>query len=494
MSIGAPVPFERDRARRTLLLCKKHERDGTWAARRLQRYLKSALEHVTVHEVGDNSDLKSVYRGIAEARFCDIAGAIRAHARLRADPSVRVPLPYPPNSDYFEALTAEPRHPPLTYFPATSSSCTQADVDMDNIYRPFTTVTVSNLPARTTGRRIFGAPDVTFFHPSTRATSTRVHAPPAEDAAADAEDASADADASVDGDEGASADADENANANVDVKDTSAGERADTDVDVSTSVDPNASVAAEDAHAADEHAQPRRGTEYAQLQDRNERPLPDGSLYRADAQPPPPHHTHTHTARTTTNNTRALRLRAYDPALAQRLTRLRGQVAQYGGAGEGAGVALGGFRFFVFDSLFHSVGRCCAASPLPSPSSRSSAFAAFRRRAHARSSSPAPFSDSLPPPPPPPPPPLRCSLPPLPAPLPRLSPPHPLLSPSLPAPTHPFIPPPFVVPFPAHYLYVSLISLSPAPSARAPSTSPSPAPPTRAHRPRAARVRKQIPD
>ncbi|KAJ7350890.1 hypothetical protein DFH08DRAFT_118464 [Mycena albidolilacea] len=63
------VAFERDSARRTLLLCKKHEREGTWAARRLQRYLKGALERVTVHEMGDNSDLKSVYREIGRRAF-----------------------------------------------------------------------------------------------------------------------------------------------------------------------------------------------------------------------------------------------------------------------------------------------------------------------------------------------------------------------------------------------------------------------------------------
>jgi hypothetical protein len=68
-----------------------------------------------------------------------------------------------PDSDYFEALTAEPRHLPWTYFPATTSASsfgTQADADMDNIYRPFTTVTMSNLPAHTRVcdlfRRIFG--------------------------------------------------------------------------------------------------------------------------------------------------------------------------------------------------------------------------------------------------------------------------------------------------------------------------------------------------
>ncbi|KAJ7893414.1 hypothetical protein B0H14DRAFT_890866 [Mycena olivaceomarginata] len=171
------VAFERDRARRTLLLCKKHEREGTWAARRLQRYLKGVLEHVTVHEVRDPK-LKGVYREVAEARFCDIASAIRAHARLRADPfmmSVHIaygadpcefPSPSPSSdSDYFEALTAEPRHLPSTYFPITtsaSSSGTQTDTDMDAIYRPFTTLTLSNLPARTTVRdlckRVFGGP------------------------------------------------------------------------------------------------------------------------------------------------------------------------------------------------------------------------------------------------------------------------------------------------------------------------------------------------
>ncbi|KAJ7826889.1 hypothetical protein B0H14DRAFT_3467395 [Mycena olivaceomarginata] len=119
------VAFERDRARRTLLLCKKHEREGSWAARRLQRYLKGVLERVMVHEVRDPK-LKGMYREVAEARFCDIASAIRAHARLSADPfmiSVHIvygadpcgfPSPYSPSSDsdYFETLTAEPRHPP----------------------------------------------------------------------------------------------------------------------------------------------------------------------------------------------------------------------------------------------------------------------------------------------------------------------------------------------------------------------------------------------
>jgi hypothetical protein len=105
---------------------------------------------------------------------------VQAHARLRADPfmmSVHIaygadPCEFPSrsrspssDSDYFEALTAEPRHLPLTYFPATTSASsfgTQADADMDAIYRPFTTVTLSNLPARTTVRdlckRVFGGP------------------------------------------------------------------------------------------------------------------------------------------------------------------------------------------------------------------------------------------------------------------------------------------------------------------------------------------------
>ncbi|KAJ7826880.1 hypothetical protein B0H14DRAFT_3722036 [Mycena olivaceomarginata] len=240
------------------------------------RYLNGAVERVTVHEVGDNSDLKSVYREIAKARFCDIAGVIR---------------------------------------------------------------------------------DVTFFRARLLCRFALHGQKISIDAAADAEDGSADADANVDGDEGASADADENAN--VDVKDTSAGERADTD----THTLPTPST--------DERPQARSGTEYAQLQDRNEQPLPDDELAQPlldDAQPP-------HSADDHEQYMRVLRLRTYNPALAQRLTRLWGQVAQYGVL-EGVQVwPWVDFAFFFFDCLFHSVGRCCAVSPLPSPSSCSSAFA-----------------------------------------------------------------------------------------------------------------------
>ncbi|KAJ7826883.1 hypothetical protein B0H14DRAFT_3144806 [Mycena olivaceomarginata] len=255
---------ENDTARDSSLDSADYPQPSSTIAR--ARYLKGALERVTVHEVGDNSDLKLVYREIAEARFCDIASAIRAHARLRADPFM-----------ISVHITCRRRHGQHLLPTTVRDLC----------------------------RRIFGVPcgrsrwmkkgvvlaDVTFFRARLLRGFTLRGRKIYVDAAADAEDGSADADANVDRDEGASADTDENAN--VDVKDTSAGERADTDADVSTSVDPNTSVSAEDAHpadaSADERPQARSGTEYAQLQDRNERPLPDHDLAHplpGDAQPP----------------------------------------------------------------------------------------------------------------------------------------------------------------------------------------------------------------
>ncbi|KAJ7826888.1 hypothetical protein B0H14DRAFT_3873915 [Mycena olivaceomarginata] len=165
---------------------------------------------------------------------------------------------------------------------------------MDAIYRPFTTVTVSNLPARTT--------DVTFFHPeharglhagsrsaggrcgSSRASGRRLsfyfglHA-------------------NVDGDEGASADADENAN-----------------------VDPLKTHTPPSMHSlVVGPSTPSCRIETSGLY----RTTSSLSLYRTTRSPP-------HSADDHEQYTRVLRLRAYDPALARRLTRLRGQVAQYG--------------------------------------------------------------------------------------------------------------------------------------------------------------------
>ncbi|KAF7362548.1 RNA-binding protein Nrd1 [Mycena venus] len=166
-----------------------------WTAGRLKTYLCGQAEEVTVRKVENPG---SAYREVAVVHFRDISDAIRAHARLRADPfMMSVHIAYGPDrcelssalspspsshaistdidADMISTfLATEPPHHP-TYFPdATTAS------DADKIYHPFTRVTLTNLHALTTVRdlcrRIFGGPvwaverdvrrgtaDITFF-------------------------------------------------------------------------------------------------------------------------------------------------------------------------------------------------------------------------------------------------------------------------------------------------------------------------------------------
>ncbi|KAJ6533969.1 hypothetical protein DFH09DRAFT_1284255 [Mycena vulgaris] len=131
---------ERDRARRTLVLYKAHERLDCWAEQQLRAYF-GAVEELTVRAVDDNP----AYSEVALVYFVDIASAIRAHERIRADPAMarvhvayaadpcELPADTPPLAlaALDAALETEPRHAP-TYFP-------------DSPLRPFTTLALTNL-------------------------------------------------------------------------------------------------------------------------------------------------------------------------------------------------------------------------------------------------------------------------------------------------------------------------------------------------------------
>ncbi|KAJ7115158.1 hypothetical protein C8R44DRAFT_855262, partial [Mycena epipterygia] len=144
--VGAAVA--RDRARRALFLYKSRERQDRWEAPQLQAYLEFAgaghVEQVVVQQVGEDKG----YNEVAVVHFADIASAIRAHARIRADPAMlqvhvaygtdRCEAPPPSLAAIDEALEQEPRHAP-TYFPAAAG-----------IQSPFTTLALSTLPPNTT--------------------------------------------------------------------------------------------------------------------------------------------------------------------------------------------------------------------------------------------------------------------------------------------------------------------------------------------------------
>ncbi|KAJ7252362.1 hypothetical protein B0H12DRAFT_617038 [Mycena haematopus] len=180
---------ERDSARRTLLLCKRRDRADTWTAAGLRLYLRGEVEHVSLRELDDPL---AACRQVAIAHFHDISCAIRAHARLRADPfmmSVRIAYGKdrcePSSAGDITAMAALENTPlhPATYFPVPAPN------PADKIYRPFTTVTLSNLHSETTVRdlckRIFGGPlytierrladravDITFFRPEDARVAT----------------------------------------------------------------------------------------------------------------------------------------------------------------------------------------------------------------------------------------------------------------------------------------------------------------------------------
>ncbi|KAF8140846.1 hypothetical protein K438DRAFT_2030361 [Mycena galopus ATCC 62051] len=157
---------EKDRAQRTLLLWKKRDRQDSWNAAPLTRYLGGEVEMVTVRKLelgrSDEPTIADRYCEVAIVHFLDLSGAIRAHARLRADPFMmsvhimygtdRCDLPSHDDVDVeIAALEHELPHRP-TYFPVTG--------DAEKIYRPFTTVRLSNLHPQTSTRdlikRIFG--------------------------------------------------------------------------------------------------------------------------------------------------------------------------------------------------------------------------------------------------------------------------------------------------------------------------------------------------
>ncbi|KAJ7478664.1 hypothetical protein B0H11DRAFT_1280937 [Mycena galericulata] len=194
----------RDCARRCLLLYKAgdhtQERDpenDKWAPARLESYLTQVagpVERLVIRDLkaADSTaekeedgarDAGKVQEGecsteIVEVHFLSIQSAIRAHARIRADPlMMRVHVEYGVDrcdgdtSASLSSIISEPRPHHPTYFPPTGPG---------DLYRPFSTVTLRNLHPQTTladlCKRIYGGPlyaialredgeaDVSFFH------------------------------------------------------------------------------------------------------------------------------------------------------------------------------------------------------------------------------------------------------------------------------------------------------------------------------------------
>ncbi|KAJ6483849.1 hypothetical protein C8R47DRAFT_562641 [Mycena vitilis] len=185
---------EKDRARRTLILAKARDRDDKiWTSYRLGPYFGYQVEEIAVREV---KDARSPYREVAVVQFRDIRNAIRAHARIRADPFMRrvhvaygtdkceipsgKPGPATPSA-VDTALANEPLRYP-TYLPVEEAH---------KSHRPFTTVKLSNLAPETTLRdlckRIYGGPLYAIdLHADGTADVTFLHAEAARDFYADA--------------------------------------------------------------------------------------------------------------------------------------------------------------------------------------------------------------------------------------------------------------------------------------------------------------------
>ncbi|KAJ7147174.1 hypothetical protein C8R43DRAFT_543762 [Mycena crocata] len=138
------MAVERDQARRALVLYKADERLDNWAPAQLRVHLGQVtggyVEDLEVHEMPRTENLDwyadvppkedVAYREIAVLYFTDIVSAIRAHARIRADPFMtRVHVAYCPDrceaarlsrEDCDALLEIEPTHAP-TYFAPTST-------------------------------------------------------------------------------------------------------------------------------------------------------------------------------------------------------------------------------------------------------------------------------------------------------------------------------------------------------------------------------------
>ncbi|KAJ7646044.1 hypothetical protein DFH06DRAFT_582015 [Mycena polygramma] len=184
---------EKDRARRTLILAKARDRDDKmWTSYRLGPYFGYQVEDVAVREVKDS---RSPYREIAVVQFRDIRNAIRAHARIRADPFMRrvhvaygtdkceipsgKPGPATPSA-VDTALENEPLRYP-TYLPVEEAH---------QSHQPFTTVKLSNLAPETTLRdlckRVYGGPLYAIDLHADGTAVTFIHAEAARDFYADA--------------------------------------------------------------------------------------------------------------------------------------------------------------------------------------------------------------------------------------------------------------------------------------------------------------------
>ncbi|KAJ6497284.1 hypothetical protein C8R45DRAFT_1211225 [Mycena sanguinolenta] len=145
-------------------------REDGWTEEGLRAYLslhgEVEVEKITLQEVADGA-----YRQVASVHFANIESAIRAHARLRADPfmlSVRVAYgrdrceraPDTSSTLGIPTCTSPPaRTHSYTYFPVIDSDKGKSQ---DIIAQPYTTVSLYNLHPATTMhdmcKRIFGGP------------------------------------------------------------------------------------------------------------------------------------------------------------------------------------------------------------------------------------------------------------------------------------------------------------------------------------------------
>ncbi|KAK7057835.1 hypothetical protein R3P38DRAFT_3342020 [Favolaschia claudopus] len=167
------LAVSRDRARRTLILYKHRQRSDGWDIVALHTCLFEA-EDIAVRGLKHTE-----YREMASVTFRDISSAITAHARLQADPSMlAVHVMY--GRDQCERVP-EAEGYTLPTFPHNLRRPTYFSASTCEEYRPFTTVTLSNLSELTNVhdicKRAFGGPlhsvdlhtnktaDVTFFLP-----------------------------------------------------------------------------------------------------------------------------------------------------------------------------------------------------------------------------------------------------------------------------------------------------------------------------------------